>query len=145
MSEIVLPDYAYVPGVTPRHAEGAFASYHNSVSPDIAVGALPKTRAWRAGLIFFEHGFYWEAHEVLEPVWMATPRNTAAHQLVQGIIQLANAALKVRMDRRQAALRLCTKARTHLRAARSSEGEVVMAQHIGTWLEHVESLEAELV
>ena len=144
MPDIALPDYAYVPGETPRHAEGVFAPYHNSVPPDIGVQELPSTLAWRAGLIFFDQGFFWEAHEVLEPVWMATPRYSAEHQLVQGIIQLANAALKAKMNRPHAAGRLCTKARDHLRAARSAKGESIMEQDVSRWFERVDSLERHL-
>ncbi len=144
MPDIALPDYAYVPGETPRHDEGLFLPYHDSVQPNTTVQKLPKTLAWRAGLAFFDQGFFWEAHEVLEPVWMATPRNSAEHQLVQGIIQLANAALKAKMNRPQAARRLCTKARDHLRAARSAKGESIMEQTVTHWFERVDSLERQL-
>ena len=142
MPDLTLPDYAYVPGQTPRHDEAIFEVYHESVSGGLSLEDLKATLAWQAGLVFYDKGYFWEAHEVLEPVWMATPRNSAEHQLVQGIIQLANAALKARMKRPNAALRLCGKARDHIRAARSAGGDLVMEQSISTWMSEIDSIEA---
>lgn len=62
--------------------------------------------AWRYGLRLINEGFYWEAHEVLEAVWMHALPNSRERFLVQGIIHCANAALKIRMDREPAAYRL---------------------------------------
>jgi hypothetical protein len=72
---------------------------------------------------------------------LATPRDSAEHQLVQGIIQLANAALKAKMNRPQAARRLCAKARDHLRAARSAKGDRIMQQDVSHWFQRVDSVE----
>ncbi|MFY9211143.1 MAG: DUF309 domain-containing protein [Aestuariivita sp.] len=144
MHKIRLPDHAYVPGETARHAEGAFDSFHDSVTPGMGRDALQHTLAWRAGLLFLEQGYFWEAHEVLEPVWMATPHDSAEHQMVQGAIQLANAALKQVMNRPAAARRLCERARGHARAARSSGGDIVMGMEVADLEQKIESLEAQL-
>lgn len=110
------------------------------MSPD----QLQDTLAWHAGLLFLDKGFFWEAHEVLEPVWMVTAHSSAEHQLVQAVIQIANAALKVRMNRPGAARRLCARARDHLRAARSSGGDPVMGLRIDDLAGRVESIERQL-
>ncbi len=138
MADIPRPGHAYVPGQSPRHPEGTFDLFHDSVTGGVS---LPDTLAWQAGLLFLDEGYFWEAHEVLEPVWMATAPESAEHQMVQGIIQLANAALKQRMGRPAAANRLCEIALGHLRAARSAGGEVVMGERVADWVERVESLE----
>lgn len=78
---------------------------------------LGDTLAFRAGLTFLDEGFHWEAHEALEPVWMALPPNSPERALVQGIIQIANASLKERMVRPNAVRRLCDLAEVQLRAA----------------------------
>lgn len=114
--EIPLPPHAHVPGKTPRHAEGTFAAFHASVQKGMATDALAQTLAWRAGWHYIEAGFHWEAHEVLEPVWMALPPNAPERQFVQALIQTANAALKLDMGRPRATLRLCTIASTLLDA-----------------------------
>ena len=62
--------------------------------------------AWHYGLVLLEAGFYWEAHEVLEPVWMNAAEDSAERHLVQAVIQLANGALKIAMGRPKAAERL---------------------------------------
>ena len=133
-----------MPGQTPRHSEGVFDQFHDSVPAGTSLSDLPRTLAWQAGLHFLETGYYWEAHEVLEPVWIATPRDSAEHQMVQAVIQLANAALKQVMDRPAAARRLCALARGHARAARSAGGEVVMGLEVAALAARIESLEAKL-
>ncbi|MFC3613238.1 DUF309 domain-containing protein [Lutimaribacter marinistellae] len=68
---------------------------------------LSESDAWLCGWEFFRAGFFWEAHELWEPVWMALPPNSAERSLARAAIQLANAELKVLMGRPAAALRLC--------------------------------------
>ena len=101
-----LPPHAYVPGQTPRHAEDAFDAIKATVSPGMSAGQIAQTEAWRAGLTYLDDGFYWEAHEVLEAVWMICPPNSVERIFVQCLIQLANAALKRDMGRAGAARRL---------------------------------------
>lgn len=46
------------------------------------------------GIDLFNCGFYWEAHESLEAVWVAAGRRTEAGRFIQGLIQIAVAHLK---------------------------------------------------
>lgn len=48
------------------------------------------------GIDLFDHGFYWEAHEAWERLWQAAPRDGAESRLLQGLIALAAAGVKVR-------------------------------------------------
>lgn len=107
MPDIWFPDVAYLPGNTPRHPDDAFAALRASVVPGMDAGALISTAAWRAGHVYLAAGFFWEAHEMLEPVWLALPQNSAERAVVQAVIQLANAALKLLMGRETAARRIC--------------------------------------
>jgi len=101
-----LPDEPYVPRLTPRPETG----------PVFAIsGAAPETtdperwfehEAWLSGFRLYRHGYFWETHEVWEPVWIGARPNSAERAMVQGLIQVANACLKLRMDRRRAAMRL---------------------------------------
>jgi hypothetical protein len=68
---------------------------------------LARSGAFQTGLHYLDAGYYWEAHELLEPVWMALPETSSERRVVQALIQFANACLKERMDRPKAALRLC--------------------------------------
>jgi hypothetical protein len=51
---------------------------------------------WLHALDLFNEGFSWEAHEAWEQFWHALGRTTAEARLVQGLIHLAAAAVKVR-------------------------------------------------
>jgi hypothetical protein len=118
--DIPLPTHAYVPGDSPRHAEDAFDGLKQVDDP------LATCIAWRAGLRFFKAGYFWEAHEVWEAVWMATVANSAEKCVVQGMIQLANAGLKRRMARPKAALRLDALAESLLAEGVARGGATVM-------------------
>ncbi|MGR3564580.1 MAG: DUF309 domain-containing protein [Heliomarina sp.] len=113
--DIPFPPHAYVPGRNERHDESLFEAFHASVQPGMSPEELEQTLAWRAGWLFVRHGYFWEAHEVLEPVWM-TLEDGPERQFVQGVIQTANAALKLEMDRPNAVRRLCDIADGHLDA-----------------------------
>ncbi len=102
-----LPPHAYVPGQTARHPEGLFDTIRDTARPGMTVEALGRCDAWLCGWEFLDAGFFWEAHEVWEPVWMALPPNSTERRFSQAAIQLANAELKLRMERPKAALRLC--------------------------------------
>jgi hypothetical protein len=112
-----MPSHAYVPGRTARHDERVFDTLHASVRPGMTVAELGRSAAFRAGLEYYARGYFWEAHEALEPVWMALPEGSADRARVQALIQLANAALKQAMGRPNATLRLCARVMTHLDAS----------------------------
>ncbi len=106
-----LPPHAYVPGRTARHPEDWFDPFK-----DIAPDPL-NSPAMRIGLYYFHEGYFWECHEVLEAVWLALPDPSAERQMVQAVIQLANACLKLEMGKRRAAERLCDIVQGHLEKA----------------------------
>ncbi|MFV0514438.1 MAG: DUF309 domain-containing protein [Jhaorihella sp.] len=102
-----LPAHAHVPGANPRHADDAFDALRRTARPGLAAEVLAQSDAWRAGWEFLKGGFFWEAHEVWEPVWMALPEASDERRMVRAAIQTANAALKLEMDQPGAVLRLC--------------------------------------
>lgn len=133
-----LPTHAYVPGVTERHPENAFDELKNSVSTGQNPSQLEQSDAFCAGLQFFEAGFYWETHELLEPVWMALPEGCEEKQFVQGLIQLANGFLKLRMHRPKAALRLATIVRGLIPADASSTVMTIETKTVLVWIDDLE-------
>jgi uncharacterized protein len=120
MAPFPTPTYAYVPGQSPRHPENTFDGIRGSAQVGMSVEDLAGSDAWQAGLQFLRQGYYWEAHEVIEPVWLALPGGPEK-RLVQGVIQLANAALKHKMGRPRAVLRLCDLVDEHLKAVSVNE------------------------
>ena len=113
-SGVALPPHAYVPGQTARHPEDWFDAIKASVTPQVPLQELNQSAAWVAGMAYFDAGYFWECHEVLEAVWMRTPDPSPEREMVQALIQLANARLKLRMGRPGATLRLCAMVEGHL-------------------------------
>jgi hypothetical protein len=62
------------------------------------------------GSSLYANGFFWEAHEVWEAVWIAAPMNGPDRIALRALIQVANAGLKLRMGRSAAAARLLAEA-----------------------------------
>jgi uncharacterized protein len=133
-----LPPFAHVPGRNARHPEGTFDALRATARAGMDEGALAESAAFRFGLHYLHAGFFWEAHEVLEPVWMACPPNSPARHLAQALIQLANARLKDRMGRPRAADRLRAIARAHLAEARLGRAGAILGLDpaaVADWVE----------
>ncbi|XDA99128.1 DUF309 domain-containing protein [Sulfitobacter sp. LCG007] len=135
------PPFAHVPGRNARHPEGRFDAVKDSVE-GVSLDVLHRTQAFRTGLIWLEEGYYWECHEVLEPVWMRTPDPSPERSMVQALIQLANARLKLRMDRPGAARRLCGITAGHL--ASCPGDAVILGLRVGTVAEMLEETSTAL-
>ena len=105
------PAHAYVPGRSERHPDDAFDELKATVRPGAAADELAACEAFRTGLRWLDAGYGWEAHELLEPIWMALPDDGAERRFVQALIQLANGRLKLAMERPKAARRLADLAR----------------------------------
>lgn len=125
MAGVALPSHAHVPGRTPRHPEGTFDALTGTARPGMTPAALAASEAWCAGWVCLRAGYCWEAHELFEPVWMALPPNSRERAFVQGVIQLANARLKARMEWPRAVVRISLLALRHLEAA-GAEGAAAM-------------------
>ncbi|MDG2341401.1 MAG: DUF309 domain-containing protein [Paracoccaceae bacterium] len=123
------PTHPYIPGKTTRHAEDAFEHLTATAAPGMSIEELSKSDAFLFGLKYLNTGFYWEAHELFEPVWMALPYPSRERALAQGLIQIANGLLKLKMDRPNAARRLDAIARNHI--AHAGSGVVMGITHQG--------------
>lgn len=133
-----MPNYAYVPGRNQRHHENAFDAIRATAELGHNVAELSTCDAFQAGLQFFEAGYFWETHEVLEPVWIALPEGSVEKQFVQGLIQLANGRLKLRMDRPKAALRLVGQARGLIPTNASATVMAVRVMEVHRWIDALE-------
>ena len=125
LPEALRPPHAYVPGQTARHPEAWFDDIKATVgtSPD----RLWATPAFQTGLAYLGAGYFWECHEVLEAIWLSTVHPSAEREMVQALIQLANARLKLQMQRPRAARRLCAMVQDHLTGC-GGEAEVLGLQ-----------------
>lgn len=113
-----LPAYAYRPGRDPHPTRDPRGhSFAAAAEPPPPLGA-----AWRRSddylyaVDLFNAGYYWEAHEALEPFWRAAGRASDDGRFLQAWIQLCAALLKHQMGARHAAARLLERARQTLPA-----------------------------
>jgi predicted metal-dependent hydrolase len=101
-----LPSEPYLPGRSPRPDEDDDVHRIGRAAPVTDPALWQSNVAWLAGIRLYREGYFWEAHEVWEKVWMKARPNSRERLLVQGLIQLANSALKQRMGQHRAAVRL---------------------------------------
>ncbi|MEM9471401.1 MAG: DUF309 domain-containing protein, partial [Pseudomonadota bacterium] len=106
MPDISLPSRVHVPGSGSR-PDMVPLEQAKALAP-----AVTRAHDWQDNIAYlYGHdlmraGCYWEAHEVWETVWLATPANGPERVLLQALIQQANARLKSEMRRENAAARL---------------------------------------
>ena len=72
--------------------------------------------ALRYGIRLNDHGYFWEAQEILEAVWAAAPQGGRERILLRACIQIATANLRLRMQKSHAAARLLGEALAELKA-----------------------------
>lgn len=130
------PSYAHLPGINKRPDDGFLEAIIENVPPLSSVESPEKYSLWLYGLRLIEGGYFWEAHEVLEPVWFQCVPNSREKFLVQGIIQYANARLKFCMNRLGAVRRLAVMADDLLQEAARGE-EVVMGISISDYRKEI--------
>lgn len=119
------PDHIYIPGATERHPEDTFEAICSTASLNLPINELANCEALKHGLLYLDEGYFWEAQEVFEPVWMALPQDSKERRFIQGLIQLANASLKAKMKRPKAVQRLCRIARELLSHSGTGTGTVM--------------------
>jgi len=136
-----LPEHAYVPGQTPRHTEGRFAPICATARQHMSPAQLAQSEAFCTGLYYFRSGYFWEAHELFEPVWMALEEGSDDRRFLQALIQLANAQLKIKMQRPKAAKRLCMMVRDLLTTLTATR---LMGQEISQIVECLETVESNV-
>src|SRR5687767_5070273 len=99
----VVPSRRHVPGTGSVPDLAALESI-KALTPQRMTGVTWRSvPAYVYGRHLHAHGYFWEAHEVWEPVWLATAPNSQERRLMAALIQLANACLKLEMRQPKAA------------------------------------------
>ena len=96
-SSIPYPAYAFVPGRNPHPvSDPAGHSYGKShVIPEPLDSNDPgRSLAYREALDLFNAGYFWEAHEVWEGLWIAAGRAGVVADFLKGLIKCAAAGVK---------------------------------------------------
>ncbi len=98
--ELPFPPYAYTPKGAHPHPTRDPAG-HSFARPATAV-APPQPARWDQcqlylyGIDLFNHGYYWEAHEVWERLWQACGRRGVSADFLKALIALTAAGVKQR-------------------------------------------------
>ena len=97
--QIPFPAYAFVPGKHPHpvtdsrgHHLGNPAEIPSALNPLDPTASIP----FLIGLDLFNSGYYWEAHEAWEGLWIIAGRTGLLASFLKGLIKLAAAGVKVR-------------------------------------------------
>ena len=104
--DIALPAHAHIPttGSSPDLAPLEMA---RQLAPRVTQAAdWKQNKTYLYGHDLMRAGYYWEAHEVWETVWLATGANSPERLLLRMLIQNTNAQLKRKMGRTAAADKL---------------------------------------
>ncbi len=103
------PSYRFVPGESPHPTRDKDGHSYNKLPVPLAPfdpRDWYKCEEYLYGIDLFNHGYWWEAHEALEAVWVAAGRRTRTGLFIQGLIQIAAAHLKRLQGRHSVATRM---------------------------------------
>lgn len=99
-SERPFPAYRFVPGLNPhpvRDPRGhSYSARRRAVRRgEWDPGTWKSAPEWLYGVDLFNAFYFWEAHESWEEAWAVLPRQCPPALLLQGLIQIAAALLKI--------------------------------------------------
>ncbi len=98
-SQEPFPAYRYLP-FTPgmphprRDPDGHSYAKGEDFLPGFEAADWRNCQPYLYGVDLFNHGYWWEAHEAWEAVWLAAGQKTVTGNFVQGLILVAAAQLK---------------------------------------------------
>ena len=115
-AHLPFPQWAYVPGETAEaEADHDTLWQAKALVPSRFRDFVPARHpALRYGIALNDHGFYWEATQILEAVWAAAPQGGRERVLLRACILIATANLRLRMRKSHAAARLLGEALAEL-------------------------------
>lgn len=123
------PAYAFVPGGPWPHP--STGSRSNAEVAPISAGNWEASAEYRRGIVLFNAGYYWEAHEVWEGLWHAHGRRGGTADLIKGLIKLAAAGVKVRERQRHGVVTHARRAAASFESARAQGGAHQLGLDLG--------------
>ena len=119
VSERSFPPYAYIgeptqphPCNDPRgHSYGLSEPKPAPLEPD----RWRESEDYLFGIDLFNHGYYWEAHEAWEGLWVAAGKRGRVAEFLKGLIKLTAAGVKVRQGRVEGIRKHSARAVEHFR------------------------------
>ena len=89
------PPYSFIPGKSPHPTRDPDGHSYKKMSERLLSF---ENKQWQScdaylyGIDLFNYGYWWEAHEALEVVWIAAGRKTETGLFIQGLIQIFRCA-----------------------------------------------------
>jgi hypothetical protein len=113
-SPLALPSHAHIPGTGTEPDWPPLEAAKAMAADPTTDKNWQHNQAYIYGFALLRGGFFWEAHEVWEVVWLNSAPNGLERSLLRALIQIANAELKAAMGRYQATRRLIDEAQRDL-------------------------------
>lgn len=146
-TELELPPYRHVPGLTPHpvrhpagHAYGVTAPVP-SVSCQELPESWPTCQEYLLGVDLFNRSYLWEAHEAWELIWIGAGKASDPGSFAQALIQVSAALLRLHLGTPSGASSLLDKARSRLdqlQAVQEADSRRFMGVAIEDWWHSVE-------
>ncbi len=117
------PPYSFVPGYWPhptRDTDGHSFNHSGAKALPLDPKSWTDCPDYLRGIELFDNGYYWEAHESWEGVWLVLGRKGDTALLLKALIKLAAVGVKVRQQAPGAARSLLGQVQGHLTALQSS-------------------------
>ncbi len=134
------PPYSYVPGGPWPHPTRSEAGHSFGRTPEpaapIEAGRWAQSPLYLRGIELFNAGYYWEAHETWEPLWHVHGRRGATAALLQALIKLAAAGVKIRERKPEGARTHATRAALLLEQSRQHSGNDQLGLDLGQCIAH---------
>jgi predicted metal-dependent hydrolase len=118
LPDVAFPPYTFVPGRTPRPLRDPAGHQFGQPAekpPPLDPAHWRDSRTYLRGVDLFNHGYYWEAHEVWEGLWHAAGRVGLTADFLRGLIKLAAAGVKVRQGQPRGVVSHAAGAAVHFR------------------------------
>lgn len=121
-----LPAYRHIPGYSPHPVRDAAGHSFRRPEPQevcpLGYGQWRECGDYLYGVDLFNHKFFWEAHEVWEPIWHEAGHDSAGGRFVQALIQMAAVMLLHRSERPGGIPKLLQRAAKNFSLARERAG-----------------------
>jgi len=142
------PPYAHRLGRTPHPRNDPDG--HSYGAPEPGPADRLTTTGWAANEIYcfgfdlYNHGYWWEAHEEWEGLWLLEEEDGPARQFLQGLIQVSAAMAKWEQGNRRGVEGLGSRGLARLRAAAEAGGPVFLGLEVGALVRDLQVFFARL-
>ena len=132
-----MPSFRFIPGQGPHPNHLAKGSHMPEFPPPgpLSLDSWQNSAHYLYAVDLFNYGYWWEAHEVLEVLWVIAKRDTPTGIFLQGLIQISAALLKESQSLHRAALSLSAKGFSKLH----SKSGIFMGLDVEPFLGEVEA------